>query len=65
MSFLAAMFVALFNSYCSLSVIKGFYPALQHCKIAKEKKQASSKLNNCQENFSIVWAKQQRSRILE
>ena len=39
MSILAARFVTLFNSYSSVCLSEGCFPALQHRKIAKEKKQ--------------------------
>ena len=39
--------------------MKAFFLLLQHRKIAKAKKQAFFKLNNCQKNFSIACAKQQ------
>ena len=58
MSILAAVFVTLFHSYCSVCL-------KWRRKIAKEKKQAFFKSNNCQKNFSIVSAKQQRCIILE
>ena len=41
-----------------------FFLLLQHCKIAKAKKQAFFKLNNCQKNFSIACAEQQNFIIL-
>ena len=36
MLILAAMFVTLFNSYCSVCLSKGFSLLLQHCKIGKK-----------------------------
>ena len=63
MSISMAMFVTLFKSYCSVCLSEGFPLLLQHRKIAKEKKQAFFKLNNCQKNFSIACAEQQRSKI--
>ena len=43
---------------------KAFFLLLQHRKIAKAKKQAFSKSNNCQKNFSIACAEQQSFIIL-
>ena len=37
MSILAAMFVKMFNSYCSVCLSEGFFPAFPHRKTAKEK----------------------------
>ena len=65
MSILTAMFVTLFNFYCSVCLSEGFFLLLQHRKIAKEKKYAFFKLNNCQKIFSFACAEQQRSIILE
>ena len=39
--------------------MKDFFLLLQHRKIAKAKKQAFFKLNNCRKNFSIACAEQQ------
>ena len=64
MAILAGMFETLFTSYCSVCLSEGFFLALQHRKIAKAKKQAFFKLNNCQKNFSIACAEQQRFIIL-
>ena len=64
MSILAAMFVTLFNSYCSVCLKKDFFPLLQHRKIAKREKANFFKLNNCQKNFSFTCAEQQLSIIL-
>ena len=50
----AAMFVTRFDFYCSVCLSEGFFPAFQHCKIAKEKKQAFLKLNNCKKILNCL-----------
>ena len=64
MSILSAMFETLFKTYCSVCFSESFFLLLQHCKNAKEKTQAFSKLNNCHKNFLSACAEQQRSIIL-
>ena len=65
MSILAGMFETVFISYCSVCLLgEGFFVLLQHRKIAKAKKQAFFKLNNCQKTFSIACAEQQCFIIL-
>ena len=64
MSISAGMLETLFNSNCSVCLREGFFLLLQHRKIAKAKKQAFFKLNNCQKNFSIASAEQQSFVIL-
>ena len=65
MSVLVAMYVTLFNCYCSVCLselrLKALFLLLQHRKIAKEVKQTFFKLNDGQKKFSIACAEQQRS----
>ena len=66
MSILAGMFENTFLIPIALLKCRlfSFFLLLQHREIAKAKKQAFFKLNNCQKNFSIACAEQQSFLIL-